>query len=139
MAKVTAEQFTEKWASRLKGSSTQMRQGVERLTVSPTEKAARAKDRWVAGITDAASNGKWERGLRAVSLDEWRSQYINKGIGRVAMGADGAKAKVEAFATQLLTHVDKGQADLDKLPNVTFEDRINRMVAFSRHMATFKR
>lgn len=139
MAKVTAEQFQEKHARRLKGAVEDMRRGVENVTEAPTLKAAAKKEKMKTNLMAALDNGKWERGLKRVSLEDWKGQMVNKGIGRVAAGIDGAADKVKAFATQLLPHVDAGQRDVRKMADTTLEDSINRMTTFTRHMAKFKR
>jgi len=64
---------------------------------------------------------------------------LNKGVNRVATGIDEAAAKVEAFASELLPHIDSGVSKIKKMGDVTLEDNINRMVEFTRHMSKFKR
>jgi hypothetical protein len=139
MARVTPEEFQEKHARRLKGATEDIRRGVERVTESPTMKAAAKKDKMKANINAALDNGKWERGLKRVSVDEWKSKTIDKGIGRIAAGVDAAAPKVIDFARELLPHIDAQKQAIQKLPDVTLEDNINRMTSFIRGMAKFQR
>jgi len=139
MAKLTPKEVQEKHARRLKAAVPDMQVGVERVTESPTLKAAAAADKMLHNLTKSVQDGKWQAGLKRVTLEEWKQKMINKGIGRVATGIDEAADKVEAFYGQLLPHIDKGLAALDKMPDVTLEDSINRMVANARHMSKFKR
>ena len=139
MARVTPEEFQEKHARRLKGASEDMRRGVERVTESPTLKAAAKKDKMRAGVNAAIDSGKWERGLKRVTLEDWKGQMINVGIGRVAAGIDAAAPKVVAFAGELLPHIDRVKGELTKLPDLTLDDNINRMTTFIRGMAKFQR
>ena len=139
MAKLTAKEFQEKHARRLKAATDDMRRGVERVTESPTEKAAAKKDKMKANINAALDNGKWEAGLKRVSLDDWKTKMLNKGVNRVASGIDEAAPKVEAFAADLLPHIDSVKTKIEKMPDVTLEDNIGRMTAFIRGMADFKR
>jgi len=139
MAKLTAKEFQEKHARRLKAATEDMRKGVEAVTESPTAKAAKKADKMRANITASIDSGKWAAGLNRVSLEDWKSKMINKGVGRVAAGIDEAAPKVEAFAAQLLPHIDQGVTTINKLPDVTLEDSINRMTTFVRHMAKFTR
>lgn len=139
MAKVTPEEFREKHARRLKGAVDDMRRGVERVTESPTAKAAKKVDKMRTNLLKSIDNGKWAARLNSVSLDDWKDKMVNKGINRVAAGIDAAGPKVEAFARELLPHIDSGQNKIKGLPDVSLEDNINRMVEFTRHMATFKR
>ena len=139
MAKLTAHEFQEKHARRLKASIEDMRLGVSKVTESPTAKAAKSVDKMRARIVESIDSGKWAAGLNRVTLEEWKSKMIDKGINRVAAGIDAASGKVIAFAEDLLPHVDVGQTLVKKMPDVTLEDSIARMTAFTRHMAKLKR
>ena len=139
MAKLTPKEFQEKHARRLKGAVEDMRRGVENVTEAPTAKAAAKADKMRANILASIDNGKWAKGLTRVSLEEWKRKTIDKGINRVASGIDGAADKVEAFASELLPHIDAAQTKIKKMPDVTLEDNINRMTEFIRDMAKFKR
>jgi cell division GTPase FtsZ len=139
MAKLTAKEFQEKHNRRLKAATDDMRAGVERVTENPMAKAAKKADKMRANIVQSIDSGKWVSGLNRVTLDDWKSKMINKGVGRVAAGIDEAAAKVESFASELLPHIDRVKSDISKLPDVTLEDNIQRMTGFIRGMAKFKR
>jgi len=139
MAKLTAAQFQEKHARRLKASVEDIRTGIDRVTENPCEKAAAKKDKMLANLTRAVNDGKYERGLKRVSLEEWKRKARDIGVNRVAAGIDGAKEKVVAFAEELLPHIDRGRDKIKAMPDVTLDDNINRMTSFIRHMSEFKR
>ena len=139
MAKVTPDEFVEKHARRLKGSVDDMRRGVERVTSAPTAAAAAKKDKMRANINVALDSGKWERNLRRVTLEDWKGKMLNKGLGRVATGIDEAAPKVRSFAAELLPYEDTLKAQVDKLPDTTLEDSINRMTTWARGMSKFSR
>lgn len=139
MAKLTAKEFQEKHARRLKGAVDDMRKGVERVTDAPTAKAAAKQEKMRANILESIDNGKWAAGLNRVSLEEWKGKMLNKGVNRVASGIDEAAPKVEAFAAELLPHIDSVKSKIEKMPDVTLEDNIGRMTEFIRGMAKFKR
>ena len=139
MARVNADQFVEKHARRLKGSVEDMRAGVERVTESPTAAAAAKKDKMRQNINAAIDSGKWERGLRRVPLDEWKSKMVNKGLSRVATGIDEAAPKVRAFAADFLPFLDNVTSQVRKMPDTTLEDNINRMTAQVRGVSKFSR
>lgn len=90
-------------------------------------------------LLEALESGKWANGLKRVSLEEWKQKMIDLGLNRVASGLDANKKKVEEFAAQLLPHIEAGQKLIEKMPDVTLEDSINRMTAFIRHMSKFQR
>lgn len=139
MAKLTPEQFAEKHNRRTKAALDDMRAGIEAVTESPTAKAAAKQEKMRQRLLEAIESGKWANGLKRVSLEEWKSKMIELGINRVAAGLDANKDKVQAFAEQLLPHIEAGQKLIEKMPDVTLEDNINRMTAFIRHMAKFQR
>ena len=139
MAKLTPEQFAEKHNRRTKAALEDMKAGVEAVTEAPTEKAAAKQEKMRQRLLEALESGKWANGLKRVSLEEWKQKMLELGLNRVATGLDANKKKVEEFAAQLLPHIDAGQKLIEKMPDVTLEDSINRMTAFIRHMSKFQR
>lgn len=139
MAKLTPDEFAEKQARRLKASTDDMRKGIERVTENPMAKAATKKDKMRTNMLKAIDEGKWERGLRRVSTEEWKEKMINKGLSRVASGIDGAHDKVVAFASELLPHIDNLKKKVDQLPDTSPEDSETRMITWMRGMREFKR
>ena len=139
MAKLTAAEFQEKHARRLKAATEDVRKGIDRVTENPCEKAAAKKDKMLSNLTASVNNGKWEAGLKRVSLEDWKKKARDIGVNRIAAGIDGAKDKVVAFAEVLLPHIDRQKAKIAAMPDVTLDDNINRMTSFIRGMADFKR
>ena len=139
MAKLTASEFQEKHARRLKAAVEDVRKGIDRVTESPTEKAAAKQDKMLANLTRSVTDGKWAAGLKRVTLEEWKRKARDIGVNRIAAGIDGAKSKVIAFAEELLPHIDRQQAKIKAMPDVTLDDNINRMTTFIRGMSEFKR
>jgi len=138
MAKLTPEEFAEKWASNLRASAEYMRRGVESVTEAPTHKAASKRQKWVARMTDKATQDKWERGLRAVSLEDWKTAMREKGISRAQAGAQSATPKMAQVGSKLLAHIDQGLAKLQGMPDVTLEDSRNRLLAWFDHMSKLR-
>lgn len=139
MSKLTAAQFQEKHARRLKASVEDIRAGIDRVTENPCEKAAAKQDKMLTNLTAAVNSGKWAKGLKRVSLEDWKRAARDVGVNRVAAGIDAAKSKVIAFAEELLPHIDRQLDKIKAMPDITLDDNINRMVSFTRGMAEFKR
>lgn len=137
--KITPEEFAEKQARRLKGALDDMRTGVERVTESPMVKAAGKKEKMLQNLTASVQSGKWEQRLKGVSLESWKQSFLDKGIGRVSGGIDAAHDKVVAFATQLLAYENSLKTSLDKMPDLTLEDSVQRATTWIRGMAKFSR
>ncbi len=134
MAKVTAEEYAEKWGRRLKGSTEDIRRGVDKVTIAPGVQAAKQAQKMLAKLTDAVNSGMWANQVSAVSLDDWKLAFNLKGINRIAAGVDAAAPAQVAMATKLLKAVDESAAIANALPKVTLEDSINRMTTFVREM-----
>lgn len=139
MSRLTPEQAQEKHARRLKGSIEDIRLGIERVTVAPTEKAAQKIDKMKINYLKSIDSGKVERGLKRVGLDEWKQKAINKGLNRIGAGIDEAKDKQVRFYGELFPFQDTIKTKVDKLPDITLEDNIGRMTTFVREMAKFQR
>ena len=139
MAKLTASEFQEKHARRLKASVEDVRRGIDRVTENPCEKALAKQDKMLTNLTAAVNAGKWGAGLKRVSLEDWKKKARDIGVNRIAAGIDGAKEKVTSFAEVLLPHIDRGMEKIKGMPDVTLDDNINRMTSFIRHMSELKR
>ncbi|MCJ7828835.1 MAG: hypothetical protein MUP81_03725 [Dehalococcoidia bacterium] len=139
MALLTATEFQEKHARRLKAAVEDVRKGIDRVTENPCEKAAAKQDKMLSNLTASVQSGKWGAGLKRVSLEDWKRKARDIGVNRIAAGIDGAKEKVVAFAEELLPHIARQQSKIAGMPDVTIDDNINRMTAFIRGMAEFKR
>ena len=139
MANLSPQQIAEKHARRTIAASQDMIAGINNVTVSPTELAAKKQDKLIQNWTESVQSGKWARGLRAVKLEDWKRAMTEKGVPRVAAGINGAREKTEAFFAELLPF----QADLSSkialMPDLTLEDSIARMTAQVRGMASFRK
>lgn len=139
MATKNAADVTQKWADRLSGATDAIRKGIAAVTVSPTQQAAAAADLWQSRVNDPAVKAKFARNASRVTLEQWKSAALDKGVARVAQGAQAAKPKMQSFMQDFLPFVQNVAAQVQSMPKTTAEDRINRMVAQARATAQFKR
>lgn len=137
--RLTPEEFATKHARRLQAALPDVRAGIERVTVSPTSQAAAKQDKMLQNLTRAVTDGKWRRGLERVTLEDWKSAAINKGVPRIAAGIDAAHGKQVEFATKLFAHLNPLMTKIHAMPDLTIEDSIARSTAMIRGMAEFKR
>ncbi len=135
----SAAEVREKWQRNMKGATTDIKRGIERVTESPTVAAARQEQKMVDNLNASVVSGKWRRGLERVSVETWRQRALNKGLPRIAAGVEEAGKKVEDFHSQLIPHIEQGMSEVNNMPSATLEDSINRMNYFIRHMARFER
>jgi len=134
MAKVTPQEYAEKWGRRLKGSTEDIRRGVRRVDEAPGQAAARAVDLMKQKLLEAIEDGTWAARVAGVSLDEWRQAIETKGLQRLASGVDAAQPRQADMARELLAAVDEAAGIARRLPKGTIEDSINRMATFAREM-----
>ena len=139
MPKLDPKQGAEKWLNRLSNSVEDVKAGVNRVTESPTAKAAEAEDKWFLGIQRSKQTGKYKRGLMAVSLEEWKAKTAGVGADRIPTGAAAAVNKVEAVYGKLFPYEERLQSQIRKMPATTLEDNVNRAVAWIRGMSQFDR
>lgn len=139
MAKVTADQAAKKWASRLSSATQDIQNGVNNVTSSPTAAAASKADKWQQRLADPNTKAKFQAGLNAVSLDQWKQATLTKGLPRIASGAQAATPKFTDFMSKLLPYQDQLSAKVATMPDLTLQDSIQRMVTFVQGMASFKK
>lgn len=129
----------QKWSRNLASSTQSIRDGVMGVTVAPTQLAAQAVDRMVAGVERAAAEGKIQRGLQRVTLQQWQDATTNKGIPRIATGATAAIPRMQAFMSEWLPYMDQLKQRLTAMPRGDLQQNIARMVAAVEHAAAFRR
>lgn len=89
-----------KWKDRLSQAATDgtLDRGVQAVTVSPGQAAARQADTWATNTVAAKST--WQKNVQ-VPLDQWKSDMLTKGKDRIATGATAAEPKMVQFLTKL--------------------------------------
>lgn len=135
MAVPTPQEAAQAWAQRLAGSTDRITRGVQAVTTAPGQAAARQKQVWAQNV--AASQDKWASRVAAVPLADWQQAMVQKGVSRVAGGAQAAQPKMEQFMSQLLPYINSGLSSLPARGNL--DQNIGRMTAWARHMAGFQR
>lgn len=129
----------DRWATNLGGAGEKIREGVNNVSEAPTAKAAKAVDRYLAGVQKAVSDGSYVAGLNRVSLQDWKDAMLNKGITRVTSGATVAKPKMREFLAEVQPHIEQGQRMLESMPKGTLDQSKARAIAWIDHMAKFKK
>lgn len=137
--RVTPDEFVSNHATGLANATEKITKGVNAVTEAPGVKAAAAKDKMRAKLLAKIDDGTWEKNTRAVSVADWKSKMINKGIPAISTGVTEAADKIRNFASQLLPAVEKAQASIATMPSTTLDQNIARMTKYVREMATFKK
>ena len=139
MAKLTPEQAADKLTRRLTGATQDIQQGVARVSVAPGSQAAQKQDKMLQHLTEKVQDGTWAKRVAAVSLEDWKKQMTEKGIGRISQGIQSARPKLVDFFGKLLPFQDSLSGTIKGMPDVTLEDNINRMTTFIRGMSKFRK
>lgn len=135
MAIPSAQTAAAKWAQNLSGSTQRIQAGIQSVTTAPGQAAARQKGAYVQNVQ--ASADKWASNVAAVPLSDWQQAAINKGVPRISGGATAAQPKMEQFMGKLLPYIGSQVAALPARGNL--DQNINRLTAFVRGMAAFKK
>lgn len=134
----SAADVARKWSRNLGTAGDAMRAGIQGVTVNPAEKAAQRQDAYVAGVQRAVADGKYQRGLRRVTLAMWQDAMLTKGLNRIAAGASAAQPKMEAFLQKWLPHQEALKTKLQSMPRGDLQQNIARAIAAIQHNAGFK-
>ena len=137
--RVSAKQAQEKHARRLGAALEDMRAGVERVDEAPGKRAAAKQGKLRANIIAAIDDGTWARRTASVSLEDWKSAMIDKGINRVTSGVEAASGKVESFFDELFAYENTVMGKIDAMADLTLEDSVNRSSTWIREMSKFRR
>lgn len=126
---LSASDISTKWNTRMKQSVSDIQKGIDSITENPAEKAIAAKDKMLQGITAAVNDGRWEAGLRKVSLADWKTKTKQKVGERLAGGVDGAMTKRREFDQWLVGTLNNVLPEIAAMPKMTIQDSINRASA----------
>jgi hypothetical protein len=138
MAHGTPTEVAQKWAQRSQAAAPEYTAGVNRVTVAPGERAAAASATWLARLNDPQTKAKFERKVRAVTLEHWKSAASQYGASRYAQGVAAKEQKFAAAMVPLLAYIDNAVAQVKAMPNVTFEDRLQRSRAMQTLMHNYQ-
>ena len=135
MARVNAQEWLTKWGTNLNASGPYIKAGVSKVSTAPGVAAAAAQDRMLAGITEAVTSGLWAKRVAGVSLSDWQSAMINKGIAHISQGVAQAQKTKMSEIQALLSAIDSVQAEVNALPKGGLQANIARAVAWMNGMS----
>jgi len=139
VVRLQPNQAAQKWAQRLGAAVEDIRQGVQRVAENPAAKAAANAQKWAQEVQRAFNEGRFQAALQQVTLEEWKTAMVNKGLPRIAQGAQASTAKMERVYRDLFAYMDSGLARVKQMPDATLEQRIQRAMEWIRYMSQYKK
>lgn len=133
MTTLSPDQIAAKWAQNLGGATQRITDGINAVTTSPGQLAARQKMVWQQNTV--ASTDKWAARTAAVPVEQWKADSIQKGVPRIATGATAAVPKFTTFMGKLMPYINNQKNQLPA--RGTPDQNIARMVQFVRGMMNF--
>lgn len=137
MARLTPGEAAAKWRDRTSAAQQDYVRGVERVTVSPGQLAARQRDKYLIKVQQNVD--KFVRNSARVTREAWVQAAVEKGAQRLAGGVAAAAPKMEAFMAEVMPHIDRGRQQLAQMPSVSEADSEQRALFWMRHMRSFRR
>lgn len=138
MPRNTPAETADKWVRRMQGATQDMARGIAGVTESPAQQAIAEQDRLIENFTESVRSGRWASALGEVSLSDWKTAMLEKGVPRISQGAASAKTKQERFFAKLLPVTDEISARVKTMPRGGIEDSIARAGFAIREMASRK-
>ena len=135
MARVTAQQWLDKWGRRLSAASPDITSGVNQVKTAPGAQAAAAQDRMLVGVTNAVTSGTWANNVSKVTLSDWQKSMTDKGIPRIQQGITSAQQKKQTNIQTLLSAVDASASIANAMPRGSLEQNLARANTFAREMS----
>lgn len=134
---MSSSEAASKLINRATGAVEDFRQGVQRVTTSPTETAAKSLDKAKANYIKAIDNGKTAERLRSVSLESWQRRTLEK-ADRLATGVEASRDRIEEFYGQFFPHLQTVQNELAQMPTRTATEMEARMLHQMRRNRDFR-
>jgi hypothetical protein len=108
-----------------------MQAGAQAVTTPPGQAAAAQQAVWLQNVT--ASANLWAQNVAAVTTQQWQQAYIQKGLPRVATGAQAAQPQFAQILARIIAAEKSIVAGLPARGNL--DQNIARSGAFQRAMA----
>ena len=128
----------EKWARRAKGAVEDFKKGVELTKKDWADLLKKAKTYMKTNYAEALDT-YFDNSVDKVGTSGWRTKTLNKAPGRYPSGIDAGTPDYKEKMSDILAFEESLQAEIQKMSNLTLEDRIARANTWIRKMAEFKK
>lgn len=94
----SVDRVKDKWVRKASAATDDYRAGVENPRRDWKQATLSAVDAWSQGVQNAINNGLFEKGVNAVSTEDWKKQALELGVRRYA---DGVRASADKYAKKM--------------------------------------
>lgn len=136
---INAAAILAKWKRNAGGSANDLKEGVRKVTVAPTAKAAAAVDKYQRGVNEAVSSGRFVNALNAVSLTDWQAAMIDKGATNYTNGINNISARAQKAMADQQQYADQVKQEIATMPSATESDMEQRALAAIRKMREYRK
>lgn len=136
MAK-SAETILNKWINgAAQAANGAYKEGIQSVTVSPTQKAAASVDRYASGCARAASDGSFVNGCNKVTLQDWQQAASTKGVANYSRGVSDAREKMRRHIQSSMPFWAQVSEMAKQMPKGDLEQGIAKVRAVCQAMKT---
>ena len=129
MARKTVDMIIEKYRRQLAAAGPDYRYGVLNPTRPWLEGYAASSDRMKAELQKALAEGRHLKGAREKGQKRYDEKVSTVGVDRYTAAAELAARHYSEKAGDIMAAAEAARKAAQSLPNVTLEDRLNRMRA----------
>lgn len=130
MAVVDAATAAQRWVGAAAGAQQRYVDGVQSTSKDPTALAIAQQNKLLTNVTQAITSGRYARNLSRVGKAGWQQAAVAK-AANYSVGIQAAQAKYEQAIGPVLSQIATLQSQIASMPSATFQDNLNRMVAFA--------
>ena len=130
------ESVKKKLESRVSIAGTDFEAGLRNPKKDPIEEALKKLDKLYRGLQEAIASGAIEAGLKRAKAEGKWTEAIEKAVRRwLDSRTEMAEEYAEAYEKILKPAIESALAEVEKMPDLTMEQRIQRAVKFMQKMS----
>jgi hypothetical protein len=119
-----------RWSGSAGVASQRYQEGIQGTQVDPTALAVAAQGALLANFQAAVQSGHWARRLQAVGRNGWQQAALAK-ANNYATGFQAGQQKYQQSMQTWLPIIQQAAQQVKSTPALTFQDRLQRSVAFA--------
>lgn len=135
MARISVNDATNKWLTRVQQSGQYYQAGVSNPAVDWQGPAVAASDRRDAGLMRAINDGRINAGINRVGTTKWRANTLAKGVTAWTTNTPKAAPAYNAGMTRVYSYFPQADQAIASLPANTPQERIQRAAVFLQTMS----